>query len=258
MSNDLRDHIIVRSMQEILQQDPADISGFAQAAKVAASRPADVISLLTCCLAQPTLCHGIPGGAYWHSNGFAKFVIYDATDSAFRLRLHIWTGEHSQIRQDDQNVHGHRWNFGSAVIAGSGLHVDEYVVSETGARYRSYAYRSQRNGSADGDEFPVPDAELEHVGEARLERSVSYALGTHDAYVCDISRLHTVRTASADLTATLIVQGPSVLSSAPVYRRLDQQPQLPTKPMTDAQARWVLTATIDAVKRSEAHRDQAR
>ena len=215
MKVDLRDQQLIRSLHELLDEEGPDIPALIQAAKIVAGNPANVVSLLTSYLAQYAYPFDNWDRAYWHPNGFAKFIVYGSMNSPFRLRLHVWTGENGQVLlQEEQNIHGHRWNFGSAVIAGPGLDVNEYVLSDTGIPHQSYEYRPR----GDSAESPVEARDLEPAGEVMLERSVSYALAMHDTYVCDITRLHTVRPASRDLTATLIVQGPSLLPFAPVYR----------------------------------------
>jgi hypothetical protein len=247
MSADLRDQRLIRSLNELLGEESPDITGLMRAAKVVAGKPADIVSLLASYLTQRAHSGNNWDGAYWHPNGFAKFVIFDSASSPFRIRLHVWTGEDSQVLlQKDQNIHGHRWNFGSAVIAGPGLQVDEYVLSDTGIPYQSYEYRPQGD-NADSAEPLVDGRDLEPVGEVRLERSITYALGTHDTYVCDITRLHTVQSASRDLTATLIIQGPSLLPFAPVYRESGLRPQPAANAMSQAQASRLLSAVIDGV-----------
>ena len=246
MSANLRGQQLIRNLRELLDEKNPDITALMQAAKVLASEPAGVVSLLASYLTGRAYSRNDSDGAYWHPNGFAKFVVYAPANSPFRIRLHVWTGEHSQaLLQQDQNIHGHRWNFASAVIGGPGLQVDEYVLSDTGTPHRSYEYRPQR-GKAGSPEFAADAQDLESVGDVLLEHSVSYALARHDTYVCDITRLHTVRPASRDLTATVIVQGPSLLPFAPVYRQRGLRPQPTANAMSDAQARRLLSAVIDA------------
>jgi hypothetical protein len=197
---------------------------------------------------------------YWHPNGFAKFVIYDEPATPLRLRLHVWVGEDSLARQESQNVHGHRWNFGSAVIAGPALQIDEYIVNDgQGETYLSYHYQPRRrSGAAGGANLTVSWPELEAVGEVLLEHSVSYTVAVNETYLCDITRLHTVHSRSADLTATLIVQGPELLPVAPVFQRPGQPPQQDSRAMGGTDARDLLAATIDAVQGSGGRHELAR
>jgi hypothetical protein len=244
------EHPLIRTLQETIREGNADIYNLRLAAEALADRPAEVVDLLTSCTSEPARWRRIADRAYCHPNGFAKFVLYDLAGSLFKLRLHVWTGEdaHRQL-QTDQNVHGHRWDFGSVVIAGPGLRIDEYAISDAaGVPYRSYAYRPRPGADSHrGAELAVDDAELEPVGHVLLERSFRYSPNTRDTYTCDVDKLHTVRPVSADLTATLVVQGPVRKSFAPVFRRPDQLPQSAPRPMSDAEARRVLTDVIAAV-----------
>jgi hypothetical protein len=250
MADGLDEHPLIQVLRETIRQANSGIYGLGLAAKVLVSSPADVFSLLVACLSDDALWHSIASRAYCHANGFAKFVLYDPAGSPFRLRLHAWTGEDVQRRlQEDQNVHGHRWNFGSAVVAGPGLHVEEFVVCEAnGEAYRSYAYRSRPGaGSQPGAEQAVEGAELTPVGRALLRPSTSYALTSYGTYTCHVDTLHTVRPVPGGLTATLVLQGPTLRSHAPVYRRPDQPPQPAPEPMDDAGARQALAAVIAAM-----------
>lgn len=242
MTNDIDEHPLICGLHAAVQQANADLPSLHNAAKILASRPAEVTDFLAFAAHEQTLWQNISERAYCHSNGFAKFLLYGTAGSLFRLRLHVWTGDDAHVLlQDGQNVHGHRWNFGSAVVAGPRLQIDEYVESDTsGAPYRRYAYKSDLGAS---------DTELAPTGQALLEPSVSYALASHETYVCGIDRLHTVRSASSELTATIIVQGPVLLPAAPVFRRFGQEPQASPQPMAQIDARQVFDATIDAARR---------
>jgi hypothetical protein len=255
MADELRDCSIVRSLQEGAKEANGDIAFLERVAKTIATSPEDVVSLLGACLSSLPLLTSLTEHAYVHPNGFAKFVIFDPEDLPVKLRLHVWTGS-DRLRklEDDQNVHGHRWTFASAVIAGQGLDISEFVaVTSGGERYHSYQYKPGGWDIADnadnGDntsELPTDASELQLVGHVRLDRSVRYTLSPGDAYACDIGTLHTVRTHGNGLTATMVVQGPSLLTSAPVYRRPDQHYQPLGEPMSAADVRSVLGATLEA------------
>ena len=252
MADGLDDHPIIRALRETIRRVNSDMYGLELATKALVSSTAEIASLLEACISDDTVWRRIADRAYHHANGFAKFVLYGAAGSPFRLRLHVWTGEDDQQQlQEDQNVHGHRWNFGSAVIAGPGLDIEEFVVSETGGdSYRSYAYRSSRPaGDSHRDaELAVEGADLAPVGWARLRRSAGYTPSTYGTYTCHVDTLHTVRPVSREQTATLVVQGPTLRPDAPVYRRPDQPAQPAPQPMSGARAREVLAAVIAAVQ----------
>jgi hypothetical protein len=251
MAGRLDDHSLIQALRETVRQANSDIYGLERAAKTLVSSPAQVASLLEACISDSVLWHSITDRAYCHANGFAKFALYGPAGSGFRLRLHVWTGEDTQQRlQDDQNVHGHRWNFGSAVIAGPGLDIAEFAASEPGGElYRSYNYRSgPAADSHRGAELSVEGDELEPVGWARLRRSLTYRQGTYGTSSCHVDTLHTVRTLPGEPTATLVVQGPTLRPHAPVYRRPDQPPQAGPQPMDRAWAHQVIAGVITAVR----------
>ena len=135
MADGLDEHPLIRVLREAIRQANSDIYDLELAVKATMSNPAEVVSLFSAaCISDGALWRRIVDRAYCHANGFAKFVLYNPAWVPSRLRLHVWTGEDTQRRlQEDQNVHGHRWNFGSAVIAGPGLHIEEFVVSEAGS-----------------------------------------------------------------------------------------------------------------------------
>jgi hypothetical protein len=262
MTEELGKAALIRSLREGIGEANSDLSDLERAAKTIAGSPGDVVSLLARCLSADIL-PALARRAYQHPNGFAKFVICETLSREVRLRLHVWTADPAQRkRQDEQNVHGHRWNFGSAVIAGHGLRVNEYVRTDKGGTpYLAYRYRPGAHypdaRAADAAELPVDADELEPAGEQRLASSISYVLSSGDTYACGVERLHTVRTigraeppesgTAAGLVATLVVQGPSVLRTAPVYRLPWQPYQAPASPITLRQARSILTDVLQAV-----------
>jgi hypothetical protein len=248
--SDSSEQPLVRRLRKIVREENGSIAGLELAAKTLAGRPAEVAALLTWCTSSSARWHHIWQRAYRHPNGFTKFVLYNASGSPFRLRLHVWTGDHDQrTLQDEQNIHGHRWDFASAVIAGAGLDIAEYVRCETGGTpYRSYEYRPLRDNEATGAEFAAEGTDLVPAGEVLLEQAVRLSPQAGESYSCSTDKLHTVRSISGDLTATLIVQGPSVMPHAPVFRRADQPVQALPRPVTEAEARQVIDAVITGVR----------
>ncbi len=242
---------LVKMLREAVYEENGGLAGLERAAKALASRPGDVAALLAHCVSAPDHWRQMADRAYCHPNGFAKFVLYEEPNSLFRLRLHVWAGESRRRNmQDEQNVHGHRWDFASTVIAGPGLCIDEYVLSEAcGAAYRSYEYRPRHGDAVRGAELAVEGDDLVAVGGVRLEHAVRFSPATGDTYSCATDKLHTVRSVHDDLTATLIVQGPSVIEHAPVFRRADQPVQAPPEPLSEAEARRLMDATIARVRR---------
>ena len=248
---------LISVLQEAVDEENGGIAGLERAAKMLAGGPRDVATLLSWCMSAPDHWRQIADRAYYHPNGFTKFVLYDEPDCLFRLRLHVWTGESGRNARGEQNVHGHRWDFASTVIAGRGLCIDEYVLSDAaeapcdahGAPYRAYEYRPHGGHDVTGAERAV-EGDLVAVGEVHLQHAVRFSPATGGTYACTTDKLHTVVPVGDDLTATLIVQGPNLTDGAPVFRRADQPVQASPVPLTVAEARHVMDATIVEVRRS--------
>lgn len=140
--------------------------------------------------------------SYWHPNGFAKLVLQAGKD--YKVRLHVWpAGDH---RLGESNPHGHRWNFTSTVLCGDGLHDIHYREADSGVTYERYQYAGGNVAGA-----------LTHVGTITLAKSGDRTIRAGDRYELDTSVVHTVQPLGNALVATLVVQGATLLTSAPVY-----------------------------------------
>jgi len=257
MTDDINEHALIQRLRESVQQANTDLADLELAAKTISAYPEDVLTLFDAYLSRDSLLDALVNRSYQHPNGFAKFVLYDGTALPFRLRLHVWPGNAWQrASQEEQNIHGHRWNFGSAVIAGSGLRVDEYVVTESGGEpHTSYRYRpsARAHGRTEdiAPELPSDERELKAVGTALLTRCRDYLLTSGDSYTCGIETLHTVKSMNAGLTATLVAQGPALMQAAQVFRRPDQPYQSPAIPIGKAEVARILSATMRAIRVQE-------
>ncbi|MGW6936463.1 hypothetical protein ACWGE0_40850 [Lentzea sp. NPDC054927] len=60
--------------------------------------------------------------SYRHDNGFTKLVVGATAQS--RIRFHIW----STSQTSESNVHNHRWDFASMVLAGA-LHMEYFDIA---------------------------------------------------------------------------------------------------------------------------------
>jgi hypothetical protein len=56
----------------------------------------------------------IAGRSYRHVNGFTKIVLWEASDTGAKLRVHVWS-PHSP----SSDVHDHYWDFSSLVLQGA-------------------------------------------------------------------------------------------------------------------------------------------
>ncbi|MDL5157006.1 hypothetical protein [Actinomycetospora termitidis] len=182
-----------------------------------------VAELLNSALSQPLLAQ-VTSRSYLHPNGFAKIVLHDAGPTGTSVRLHVWPAVENPSPEDlanrrDSAPHGHRWNFASTLIAGSGLLVEEFEVHHVDDD------TVVDPGETVWDEMmfrPSVTASLVPHGKARLTcREYWVRDPIRDIYWCDVTDVHTIGPIDADMTATLVLQGPEVRPTAAVYRRPD-------------------------------------
>ncbi len=146
----------------------------------------------------------VPDRAYRHPNGFLKIVLM--ADREFQLRLHVWRPA-PEYPAPAENVHNHRWDFASAVLAG-GYRFQEYVPDERGGRFHGFRYGGHR-GTSSYALTPAGDARLKCVFDADLSPGSSYLL-TSDV-------LHRVVGPADRTTVSLILQGPHKHAPVEVY-----------------------------------------
>ncbi len=158
--------------------------------------------------ARPDRLEEIAARSYVHSNGFAKVRLFG--DRGVSLRLHIWPA--GPDRPGDVDPHGHRWEFASWVAIGAGMSETYFTEVRPGGRdaeqYAAYDYGRDATGTG----------YLKHRGEAWLRRGEPRIRRPGTVYRCPRHVLHTVAPVSDDLVVTVVLQGPVVEESAPVYR----------------------------------------
>lgn len=134
--------------------------------------------------------------SYRHPNGFDKLVLWqDPATSPLKLVLHWWAP--GAAGPDDDDIHNHRWDFASLVLAGE-LRSDLYTESRSGQRYPAWEYSSPEGG----EEFLVRAA-----GEVSVECAASITMAAGSAYLWGKDLLHRAWGVGRPFTATLIVQG---------------------------------------------------
>jgi hypothetical protein len=165
----------------------------------------------------------ITRASYWHTNGFAKLVLHNATH--FRIRLHVWPAGDKRLGESDP--HSHRWSFASAVLTGDGIAISEQREAATGIPHTRYLY--------DGRKLATDRCvQLCDVG--------SFIVAKDDHYATQTTTIHTVGPVGRDLVATLVLQGPHTSSSTHVYRPLGTPaPNEATKPMEDHEVQHLIT-----------------
>jgi hypothetical protein len=176
----------------------------------------------------------VPDGAYRHPNGFLKIVL--ATGPEFQLRLHVWRPT-PEYPPPTENVHNHRWDFASAVLAG-GYRFQEYVHDARGDDFRAFRYGGHR-GTSSYALTPAGDARLKCVFDADLSPGSSYLL-TSDV-------LHRVVGPADRTTVSLILQGPHKHAPVEVYAQeeLKSGDELTLDPLPPDQVAVELDRVLD-------------
>jgi hypothetical protein len=78
--------------------------------------------------------------AYRHPNGFTKIRLASLYDYGWAVRLHVWAEQAS-----DYDIHSHRWNFASRILAGS-LTEETYALTGETGKYSMYRCSPSANG----------------------------------------------------------------------------------------------------------------
>jgi hypothetical protein len=163
--------------------------------------------------------------SYFHANNFAKIVLLSGAEANWKLRLHIWWPQPDKPPGEPEDIHSHRWDFTTSLLAGEYL-ATEYAVVPNGLEHYQYEY-TPAGASSSFKLKSCGQASLVPVFEARLPQGTVYHI-THEL-------LHRVSSTSQSVTATLMIQGPAlskttkVFATAPLVK--DQEEDVPLKRM---------------------------
>jgi hypothetical protein len=167
------------------------------------SHPDTLRLLLAQLLRSEQALASIQARSYYHHNGFRKLVLLQ--NKAFKLRLHLWE---ARSEHHHENIHDHRWNFASALLAGS----FKTVIWEEDAQGPEVrldcTYTPARNGSV----YAVREN-----GKVRLREQATLMLGAGDVYYMPASTLHQVTDPGAGATRTLMLTATPVLANCKLY-----------------------------------------
>ncbi|MGM1064141.1 hypothetical protein [Saccharothrix sp. Mg75] len=150
----------------------------------------------------------VPDQAYRHPNGFLKIVLL--ADPQFQLRLHVWRPA-PEYPAAAENVHNHRWDFASAVLAG-GYRFQEFAHDARGADFRGYLYHGHDRGRTYA---------MSPTGEARLRCTFDAELRSGSSYLLTSDVLHRVVGPVDRTTVSLVLQGPHKDVPVEVYAEGD-------------------------------------
>lgn len=151
---------------------------------------------------EEALC-GVQQRSYYHHNGFRKLVLLQ--NKAFKLRLHLWE---ANSERHHENIHDHRWNFASCLLAGS-FQTVIWEEDPSGPEFRLNCTYTPAQG--DGH-YGV--AENGHV---RLRQKAVHTLHAGDLYYMPASTLHQVTDPGQGETITLMLTATPVLEHCKLY-----------------------------------------
>lgn len=137
--------------------------------------------------------------SYTHDNGYDKIVLFQDNVTRMKMRLHLW---HPLLipntMRPRQNVHNHRWDFSSVVLAG---HVDHLAYqfsldSEEGEEFFHYRYYAR--GSKE-------HYDVEERGKTRLICTETRRFSQGELYSVENDLLHRVDIPDNLTVATLVI-----------------------------------------------------
>ncbi|UOQ76530.1 hypothetical protein MUN84_18630 [Hymenobacter sp. 5516J-16] len=159
--------------------------------------------LLAQLLCDEAALAGVQERSYYHHNGFRKLVLLQ--NQAFKLRLHLWE---ANSERHHENIHDHRWNFASCLLAGR---FQTVVWEEDAAGPETRLNCTYTPAQADGC-YGVH----EH-GQVRLRQRATHVLQAGDQYYMPASTLHQVTDPGQGETITLMLTATPVLGHCKLY-----------------------------------------
>lgn len=168
------------------------------------------------------------GGPEAHPNGFSC-VSVAFSPARWRLRLHVWRRPASQA-----DIHSHRWNFASRLLAGS-LRTRNYRAHpEPGDHVQFTCRRTAGQGYV-----------FQRVGPCSVCQIEERTYRAGDAYGQRWQALHTVDTAALP-AVTIVLQGSDIADRSTVITRGDSKSSVavPVVPLTVDQIRDVIDLAL--------------
>ena len=169
-----------------------------------------------------------------HPLGFDKFVLL--TSPIYALRLHIWWPRATQGGGGD--IHNHRFSFASAVIAGR-IEVSSYRLGTPGRKMTQIVEGRAKNSIYKYSE----------LGDVRVKRIATLAVGRGSAYYMDSTELHRVQMLDEDMSATLFIRSRDERSSTTLMTEGLRERAFATKreKLKVVEARSKLQAFVSAI-----------
>jgi hypothetical protein len=167
--------------------------------------PANFRSLLTQIIGNGVQLADVANRSVWHPNGFAKIVLLSRP--LYSLRLHIWRNGSGSRDAARENIHNHRWDFSTVLLAGGYCH-QEFRPARSGEEFFAYTYCPASSlGSYSLD--PMGTKALRCVFNAHLAQGSRYTISSEV--------LHRVVPDPGEPTVSLVLEGPHLPSRVEVF-----------------------------------------
>lgn len=171
------------------------------------AEPAELRSMIGQVCSDEGVLADICARSYHHANNFLKVVLLAGNENPWKLRLHMWHPQPNATGTITEDVHSHRWDFTTALVAG------EYFAQEfrigPGPEYHHFKYRPIGQGNT---------FSLEAQGKEQLSTVFEAVLPAGTVYHINHEILHCISRSADKLAASLVLQPPAVTEFTNVYR----------------------------------------
>jgi hypothetical protein len=201
--------------RQLAHASAAHAAGNADELAVALSQLAGadaVAELVSTVLSDETRLQAVASNSYRHTNGFLKIVLLASAE--FKLRLHLWMRSARDSRDRPEDIHNHRWDFATHILAGS-YRYQQFEPDADGPSYYGYVYE------------PVSDSgsfSLRQRGAERLSCRLDATMSTGSTYLLRAEALHRVIGTSSLPTATLVLQSRAKRATTDQYSSVSLGP----------------------------------
>lgn len=172
------------------------------------AEPAGLKSLVGQILSDKERLVDIAARSYYHANSFLKLVLMAGDKNAWKLRLHIWHPQPDVSEPVTEDIHSHRWDFTTALLAG------EYCAREfrvgPGDEYFHFKYLPVGAGKT---------FSLEEQGKEQLCNVFEANLPAGTIYHINHEVLHSISRSPGKAAASLVLQRPATTEFTNVYRQ---------------------------------------
>lgn len=193
-----------RTVSRLLAQDGRTGSSISLVSIIEAlSQPQTLCALLEQLLLNEKALEEVQRNSYYHKNGFRKLVLLKNAD--FKLRLHLWEANNEKPQE---NIHDHRWNFASRLLAGS----FQTTIWEEDAAGPETRRNCRYTPAQEANTYGVSED-----GQVKLRRKATLTLRAGDLYYMPASTLHQVTDPGKGETVTLMLTAAPVLGHCKLY-----------------------------------------